>query len=609
MTRSMLLFIPLLFAFSAIAEPETQTDWSGGPGVTGPVTDWQNRFDVAGAMDWDTEPGQLKLIVDRSENNITSANGPTYVIAVDMDQDGDMDAAGCSYEGDEVFWVENTNGQGTAWTKRVVGSITEPRFITVADFDNNGYRDIVASSGSEDRIVLFRYGPGGWSTSTTIATNFDARQIRTDDIDGDGFFDVVGVSSYSGDVCWWKNDGTSTSWNINYIDGALVGAYTCDVGDFNGDGHPDIAAASNSANDICAYISQSPYGYSWSKYTLETNYNDPVSIAVADMNNDGGHDFVVASSAGTGNLTWYDFLDTQSSWVEHSMGGAQALGIYDIAARDMDGDGHDDVMAAAYNEDKLVWFKNGEYLGLAWNTYPVSTYFAGAVGVSVGDMDDDTVPDVLGCAFIGDKISWWRISGFTSPSLLTSSILSIEPPDPNAVEWDYIHWSQTTPAGTSVMFRLKTSYNSGSMGSWSAWITQPGDLASVVSQGGSYLQYQVRLATSNPNTTPSLKDVTVLWDPVSIEESGSAAIHGRRIWLPSGNPVSGAFSVSFRVESPGRVSVGVYDSAGRTVSVVCDEERAAGEYSAIISDLPAGIYSVVMQSDEGMAAQRVTVTP
>jgi hypothetical protein len=53
----------------------------------------------------------------------------------------------------------------------------------------------------------------------------------------------------------------------------------------------------------------------------------------------------------------------------------------------------------------------------------------------------------------------------------------------------------------------------------------------------------------------------------------------------------------------------VYDAAGRTVSVVCDEERAAGEYSAMVTGLPAGIYSVVMQSDEGMAAQRVTVTP
>lgn len=598
-----------VFAGTLFAESETQTDWQGGPGVPGPVTNWQDRFSVSGAMDWDTEPGQLKLIVDRSENSIASANGPYFVIAVDMDVDGDLDAAGCSNVSDEVFWVENTNGQGTSWTKHVIGAVTSPRFIAVSDFDNNGYRDIAASSDEEDKIVLFRYYPGGWATSTTITSGFDARQIRAQDIDQDGFTDIVGVSSYSGDVCWWKNDGTGSSWNQNYIDGALIGAYTCDVGDFNGDGHPDIAAASNSANDICAYISQSPYGYSWTKYTIATNYNDPVSISAADFNNDGTDDFAVASSASSGNLTWYDFLDTQSSWTSHQMTGAGAQGIYDIVAHDMDGDGYPDIAAAAYNENTIVWCKNTEYLGQPWQTFPVSTFFAGALGVSVGDMDGDGPPDVLGCAYTGDKVSWWRVSGFTSPSLLTSSILDIEPDDPGMVEWDYIHWSKTTPAGTSVMFRLKTSYDSGNMGSWSAWITSASDLASVVSQGGSYLQYQVRLATSNPNVTPSLKDVSILWTPVSIEDGTSMPVDGRSVWLASGNPVSGAFSIGYSVELPGRVSVAVYDSAGRTVSTVAEGELASGVYSALVPVLPAGCYTIVMETEGGMAAQRVVVTP
>lgn len=607
--KNLIIVSLVLFAGIALAESETQTDWSGGPGIAGPVTDWQNRFSVSGAMDWDTEPGQLKLIVDRSENSIAAADGPVYVIAVDMDLDGDMDAASCSYNSDQVFWSENTNGLGTAWTKHVVGAVASPRFITVADFDNNGYRDIAASSEDDDMIVLFRYSPGGWSSSTIITSGFDARQIRAADIDDDGFTDIVGVSSYSGDVCWWKNDGTSTSWNINYIDGALIGAYACDVGDFNGDGHLDVAAASNSANDIAAYISQSPYGYSWSKYTIETNYNDPVAIAAADYNNDGNDDFAVASSASTGNLRWYDFLDTQSSWTYHQMIGASAQGIYDIAAHDMDGDGFPDLTAASYSENKIVWCKNREYLGENWETFAVSAFFAGALGASVGDMDGDGVPDVLGCAFTGDKVSWWRVSGFTSPSLLISSILNIEPPDPNLVEWEYIYWSSTTPTGTSVMFRLKTSYSSSSMGNWSAWLTTAGDLSAAVAQGGQFLQYQVRLATNNPNVTPSLKDITVLWNPVSIEDEGSAPVDGRRVWLSSGNPVSGAFSVGYQIQQAGRVSIAVYDAAGRTVFDIANGELASGIYSAMVPDLPAGVYSVVMQTSGEMAAQRVVVTP
>ena len=606
--KIMFLILATGFCFSAMAISEEQTDWVGGPGVAGPITDWQDRFYISGDMDWDTTPEQLKLIVNRDENQMSSADGPVYIVAIDIDQDGDMDAACCAYNSGEVFWSENVNGIGTSWAKHVIGSVSNPRFITVADFDSNGYKDIAASSGAEDKIMIFKYSPSGWTLPITIATNFDARQIRSADVDGDGSPDIVGVSSLSGDVCWWRNDGSSSSWNQNYIDGALMGAHACDVGDFNRDGHIDIVATSESQDDIVAYLSRSPYGYSWNKNVVESSFNNPTSVAAADYNNDGGCDFAVASSSGDGNLHWYDYLDTQSSWVSHDMVGASAQGLSDIVAHDMDGDGYPELLGASFNEDRIVWCKNKEYLGENWETFSVSSYFNGAMGVSVGDMDGDQVPDVLGCSFYSDKVSWWRVSGFTTPSALTSSILNIEPPDPGSVLWEYLHWSATTPTGTAIRIRLKTSYSAGNMGNWSAWLTSAGDLASVVSQGGQFLQYQVELSTSNPNVTPSLKDVNILWNPVSIEGEISSPLDGRRIWLTSGNPVSGAFSIGYRVEQAGPVSIAVYDVTGRSVSVISDGNIAAGEYTGMVDALPAGSYAVVMQSAGGTAAQRIVVT-
>lgn len=606
--KHLFVIVIMLFSFLAFAEGEIQSDWAGGPGTLGPVTDWQDKFYMSGDMDWDTEPGQLKLIVNKDENHIASVDGPTYVVAADMDNDGDLDIACCGYNSGEVFWSENTNGLGTAWTKHLVGSVSTPRFIAVADFDVNGYRDIAVSLDSENKIVLISCFAAGWSLPTDIATGFDARQIRAVDFNNDKLMDLVGVSSASGDVCWWHNNGSSTNWSINYIDGALLGAYTCDTGDFNNDGHPDVVAASNSNGTVNTYFSQAPHGYSWAESTVNSSFNNAIDIAVGDYNGDGCDDFAIVSSSGGGDLHWYDYLDTSSTWISHAMDGAAAQNIYSIDAHDMDGDGYPEIIAASLGESKIFWCKNREYLGMDWETHVVSDEFAGARGVSVGDISGDGIPDVLGCAYYGDEVSWWRVSGFTTPSSVTSSIVDIEPEfGPGSVVWEYLHWSATTPTGTSIRIRLKTSYNSSSMGAWSAWLTSPADIGSVVAQGGQYLQYQAELSTTNLNVTPSLKDVSVLWTPVGIEEEGSAPVDGRKIWLTSGTPVTGAFSIGYNVEQTGNVDIAVYDVTGRTVHVVNSGRLNSGQYSEMVSGLPAGSYAVVMQSSESTSALRVVV--
>ena len=38
-----------------------QTDWSGGPGVPGPVPAWDNSFDTSTNIEWYSIQGQLLL--------------------------------------------------------------------------------------------------------------------------------------------------------------------------------------------------------------------------------------------------------------------------------------------------------------------------------------------------------------------------------------------------------------------------------------------------------------------------------------------------------------------------------------------------------------------
>lgn len=603
-----LLFLAIFVISSvALAESATQTDWSGGPGLLGPVTTWGDRFHIADAMDWDTEPGQLKLIVDRSENVIASSvSAPFYVVATDIDLDGKNDVAYCSYGTGAVYWSRNMNGLGTTWSQNLVGNLSQAQFVAVADVNNDGLRDIAASSANLNSVVVFRNNGGGgsWSAPVTVASNFDARQIMGSDIDGDGNQDIVGVSYESGDVVWWRNSGSGTSWTINYIDGALMGGYACAVGDMNNDGHPDVAAVSLSTGRVVAYFSQNPYGYSWAMHEVGT-FTGARAVDLADVNDDGKLDIVVGSGSGNGSLRWYNHV-SGSTWNMNSVEGT-APGLRSIEVADLDGDGSPDIVVACRDANRVYWFKNFLKVSQPWVRYDVSTYFAGARGVSVGDLNGNGVPDVIGCAETGNKVSWWRIGGFNSPATLTSSILDVNPIDPNALLWEYIHWSQVTPPQTGILFSLRTSYVSGNMGAWSSWITSPTNLGSLVTQGGRYLQYKVQLFTNNPNITPSLKDVSIIYNQYGIEEGPGGPAENRLIWLPQGNPVNGPFTVSYSVPQSGDVTVTLFDTAGRAVSVLQRGELAAGTYSAVVGSLPAGVYAVVMSGPDGMAAQRLTV--
>jgi hypothetical protein len=605
--KIVILMLVLVCSTIALAESATQTDWKSGPGIYGPVTTWGDRFYVATSMDWDTEPGQVKLVVDRSENTIASGvNAPYYVVANDMNLNGHTDVAYCSYGSGAVYWAQNMNGLGTQWTHNLVGNLSQAQFIAVGDFDNDGLRDIAASSADLNTVVWFRNETSGvpWAAPITVASNFDARQIRTQDMDGDGNLDIVGVSYESGDVVWWRNTNNGNNWSINYIDGALMGAYAVAVGDLNNNGHPDVAAVSLSTGRVVAYLSQNPYGYSWNQQEVGT-FTGARAVALADINDDGKLDIVVGSGSGNGSLRWYNHV-SGSTWNMNTINGT-APGLRSIEVADMDGDGSPDIIVACRDANRIYWFKNFLKMGEPWERYDVSTWYSGARGVSVGDLNGNGVLDVIGCAETGNKVSWWRVSGFTSPGWLTSSILDIVPIDPDGVGWEYIHWSQTLPPNTGVRFRLKTSYDLN-MGSWSPWITSAGSLAGVVSQGGRYIQYQVELYTNNPNVTPSLKDVTIIYDLyVDVEGGTEQPADGRRIWLPQGNPVVGAFTVYWHTPEAGNVTVTLFDATGRAVTDLHRGDQTPGNYSAMVGSLPTGIYTVVVTSPDGMAAQRVTV--
>ena len=90
----MWLFIIVLLsviASTCIADSVVQTDWSGGPGIFGPVTSLGTDFFWDTDVAWLTSPGGITLEHINEHCVSSSYLYPNYIDSGDIDGDGDND--------------------------------------------------------------------------------------------------------------------------------------------------------------------------------------------------------------------------------------------------------------------------------------------------------------------------------------------------------------------------------------------------------------------------------------------------------------------------------------------------------------------------------------
>ncbi|KNC50974.1 fibronectin type III domain-containing protein [Thecamonas trahens ATCC 50062] len=101
----------------------------------------------------------------------TAATSARSVIAADMDGDGDLDLASASFNDDKIAWYENTDGLGTFGPQQVVSTAANgAKFVVAADIDGDGDMDLASASHADDKIAwysCFSRGPFHAYAATT----------------------------------------------------------------------------------------------------------------------------------------------------------------------------------------------------------------------------------------------------------------------------------------------------------------------------------------------------------------------------------------------------------------------------------------------------------
>ena len=138
----------LVLVSVSISDTASQTDWSAGGGVMGPVTDWGISFYCSECVD--VSPSSLKLIIDilpiPEKHELVSDYKTECVEVADIDGDGDNDILRASFENPtSVAWWENTDGTGTSWCMHALEGTQNASSAYPADFDLDGDTDILSN--------------------------------------------------------------------------------------------------------------------------------------------------------------------------------------------------------------------------------------------------------------------------------------------------------------------------------------------------------------------------------------------------------------------------------------------------------------------------------
>ncbi|MBU7021887.1 MAG: VCBS repeat-containing protein [Theionarchaea archaeon] len=267
--------------------------------------------------------------------------------------------------------------------------------MALGDVDKDGIADLVTGNYGTQNYVYYGNGDGTFTTTHAFGTGTDLTQeVLLCDVNNDTWLDiVVGNNQQQNYIYLNDTDGTFDTTSYPFGTGS-DNTYGIAYGLINGDAWPDLVVG-NLGQQNYAYLSDGvgnpfdsiapiPFGQG------EPFYSRTWDVVLADMNNDGDLDVVVA------NHQQYNFVylgDGTGSFNTAYGFGSQEEFTHSLAVDYINGDGFLDIVEGNYDGQNRVYLGNGTgSMGTSYSFGPVDDR---TQVVTLSDIDGDTYLDVL----------------------------------------------------------------------------------------------------------------------------------------------------------------------------------------------------------------------
>ncbi|MFO0832258.1 MAG: FG-GAP-like repeat-containing protein [Phycisphaerales bacterium] len=276
-------------------------------------------------------------------------------VACDLNRDGLCDMTTINEVSADLRVMLNSGNAGAPFGTMLAPYTAIPYESSpneVADFDGDGFIDVITSSNAEDRVAIaFGNGDGTFDAAIEIPTGGYARGIGILDIDGDGDQDFAVANNLAGNITIHRNNGDRTFAPPTSL-AVAGGPYGMTAAEMTNDGIIDLVVGTS--NQQCVVLRGNGNG-TFTQVSSRSLGGSNWVVQCADVNNDGFMDVSTANSTsangsilkGNGNGT------LQPAQVRATGGHTVST---DLA--DLDGDGDQDWVLSSFGAGTWYLYLN-----------------------------------------------------------------------------------------------------------------------------------------------------------------------------------------------------------------------------------------------------------